>query len=360
MGSMGDWRRPDGRPASRPSGRWGTRSRSCEVLRDAVHDEVAGVRRGGAAAHYGREESAERRRTAAERSRRNAIGEIWWTTSPAAEEVEIWLCGGGGDLEDGGPVSETTSQFQEMEQVPGFYQAQGNWEMSKPENMFSLLNLDAEDDGGNDSQLTQTSSTSVQETAASKPDKCVQNDTTIVSCNGGALASSSGGYRMPLVWIDLEMTGLDILKDRILEIACIVTDGKLTKQIEGPNLVISQSKACLDNMNEWCKTHHASSGLTERVLQSEISEGDAEKQVLDFLMKHVGSGTPSIAGNSVYVDLLFLKRRSDPVYLSSSFAERKQTPRKGKSHRAMDDIKESIAELKYYKANIFKPQKSKK
>ena len=145
----------------------------------------------------------------------------------------------------------------------------------------------------------------------------------------------------------------------------------------GPNLVISQSKACLDNMNEWCKTHHASSGLTERVLQSEISEGDAEKQVLDFLMKHVGSDTPSIAGNSVYVDLLFLKKympRLAAIFshvivdVSSIMAlctrwypkERKQTPRKGKSHRAMDDIKESIAELKYYKGNIFKPQKSKK
>ncbi|VAI63355.1 unnamed protein product [Triticum turgidum subsp. durum] len=104
--------------------------------------------------------------------------------------------------------------------------------MSKPENMFSLLNLVGEDDEGNDSEVTQTSSTSIEETAASKPDKGVQNDTTVVSNNGAALASSSGGYRMPLVWIDLEMTGLDISKDRILEIACIVTDGKLTKQIE--------------------------------------------------------------------------------------------------------------------------------
>uniref|UniRef100_A0A453Q480 Exonuclease domain-containing protein n=2 Tax=Aegilops tauschii subsp. strangulata TaxID=200361 RepID=A0A453Q480_AEGTS len=118
------------------------------------------------------------------------------------------------------------------EQVLGLYQAEGNWEMSKPENMFSLLNLDGEDDAGNDSEVNQTFSTSAKETAARKPDKGVQNDTTVVSNNGGTLASSSGGYRMPLVWIDLEMTGLDISKDRILEIACIVTDGKLTKQIE--------------------------------------------------------------------------------------------------------------------------------
>ncbi|KAM0866070.1 hypothetical protein ACQ4PT_042865 [Festuca glaucescens] len=249
--------------------------------------------------------------------------------------------------------------------------------MSKLANMFSLLNLEGEDDGEDDREVTQTSSTSIGETAASKPDKGVQNGTTVVNSNGGDVVPSSGGYRMPLVWIDLEMTGLDISKDRILEIACIITDGKLTKQIEGPNLVINQSKDCLDNMGEWCKTHHASSGLTERVLQSEISERDAEKKVLDFLMRHVGSGTPLIAGNSVYVDLLFLKKYMPQlaaifshviVDVSTIMAlcirwypkERKQTPRKGKAHRAMDDIKESIAELKYYKNNIFKPQKSTK
>lgn len=246
--------------------------------------------------------------------------------------------------------------------------------MSKLANVFSLLNLDGEDDD-EEEEVTKTS-TSIEETAANKADKGVKNDTTVVNYNEGTLASSSGGYRMPLVWIDLEMTGLDISKDRILEIACIITDGKLTKQIEGPDLVINQSKDCLDNMGEWCKTHHASSGLTERVLQSEISEHDAEKQVLDFLMRHVGSGTPLIAGNSVYVDLLFLKKYMPQlaaifshviVDVSSIMAlcirwypkERKQTPRKEKTHRAMDDIKESIAELKYYKDNIFKPQKSK-
>ncbi|GJM84978.1 hypothetical protein PR202_ga00700 [Eleusine coracana subsp. coracana] len=184
----------------------------------------------------------------------------------------------------------------------------------------------------------------------------------------------------------LDGAGLDITKDRILEIACIITDGKLTKQIEiiwlltilqGPDLVISQSKDCLDNMGEWCKTHHAASGLTERVLQSELSEHDAEAQVIDFVKRHVGTGTPLLAGNSVYVDLLFLKKYMPQlaaifshviVDVSSIMAlcirwypkERKQTPRKQNTHRAMDDIRESIAELKYYKDNIFKPQKSKR
>ncbi|XP_066327346.1 oligoribonuclease-like isoform X1 [Miscanthus floridulus] len=244
--------------------------------------------------------------------------------------------------------------------------------MSKLTNMFSALCLDAEDDRV---EVPQASS-STDETVASKPDKNEQNDTTAVNYEA-ALVSSSGDYRMPLVWIDLEMTGLDITKDRILEIACVITDGKLTKQIEGPDLVISQSKDCLDNMGEWCKTHHAASGLTERVLQSELSEHDAEAKVLDFVRKHINSGTPLLAGNSVYVDLLFLKKYMPQlaavfshviVDVSSIMAlcirwypkERKRTPRKQKTHRAMDDIKESIAELKYYKDNIFKPQKSKR
>ncbi|XP_066327347.1 oligoribonuclease-like isoform X2 [Miscanthus floridulus] len=156
--------------------------------------------------------------------------------------------------------------------------------MSKLTNMFSALCLDAEDDRV---EVPQASS-STDETVASKPDKNEQNDTTAVNYEA-ALVSSSGDYRMPLVWIDLEMTGLDITKDRILEIACVITDGKLTKQIEGPDLVISQSKDCLDNMGEWCKTHHAASGLTERVLQSELSEHDAEAKVLDFVRKHINS-----------------------------------------------------------------------
>uniref|UniRef100_A0A0E0CK71 Exonuclease domain-containing protein n=1 Tax=Oryza meridionalis TaxID=40149 RepID=A0A0E0CK71_9ORYZ len=211
------------------------------------------------------------------------------------------------------------------------------WEMSELANKFLVLHLDGEGGGADDTEeaLIQTSS-SIKEADA----------------------------------------GLDVAKDRILEIACIITDGKLTKQIEVPDLVINQKKDLLDNMDEWCKTHHAASGLTQRVLQSTISEHDAETQVLDFVKKHVGSSPPLIAGNSVYVDLLFLKNYMPQlaaifshviVDVSSIMAlcirwypkERKRTPRKGKKHRAMNDIKESIAELKYYMDNIFKPQKSK-
>ncbi|KAJ0792353.1 putative oligonucleotidase [Helianthus annuus] len=100
---------------------------------------------------------------------------------------------------------------------------------------------------------------------------------------------------------------LNIEVDRILEIACIITDGKLNKSIEGPDLVIHQPKKCLDEMGEWCTEHHAASGLTEKVIQSTISEKEAEQRVVEFVKKHVGTYTPLLAGNSVYVDFMFLK-----------------------------------------------------
>ncbi|KAL5703390.1 hypothetical protein ACHQM5_028487 [Ranunculus cassubicifolius] len=186
-------------------------------------------------------------------------------------------------------------------------------------------------------------------------------------------SSSSEELRMPLVWIDLEMTGLDIQVDRILEIACIVTDGNLTKSVEGPDLVIHQSKECLDKMGEWCQSHHAASGLTKKVLQSTISESNAEKQVIEFVKKHVGTHTPLLAGNSVYVDFLYLKKYMPDLAILFSHVlvdvssikalcmrwypkENRKAPSKEKNHRAMDDIRESIKELKFFKENIFKPK----
>ncbi|KAG7572598.1 Exonuclease RNase T/DNA polymerase III [Arabidopsis suecica] len=123
-----------------------------------------------------------------------------------------------------------------------------------------------------------------------------------------------GDYKQPLVWIDLEMTGLNVEVDRILEIACIITDGNLTKSVEGPDLVVHQTKDCLDKMGEWCQTHHGDSGLTKKVRLSTISERDAEQKVIEFIKKHVGSENPLLAGNSVYVDFLFLKVLSLSVY----------------------------------------------
>ncbi|KAK3145116.1 hypothetical protein QOZ80_4AG0323380 [Eleusine coracana subsp. coracana] len=246
--------------------------------------------------------------------------------------------------------------------------------MSNLANMFAVLNVDAEDDREEVEKPTPSNAQAAEVTP--KPERSSQSKTMIVNYDGENLTPSSSDYKLPLVWMDLEMTGLDITKDRILEIACIITDGKLTKQIEGPDLVIRQSKECLDDMNDWCKIHHVSSGLAEQVLKSETSEQDAEKQVLDFIRRYIGSANPLIAGNSVYMDLLFLKKYMPQlagifshviVDVSSITAlcirwfpkERKEAPRKGKSHRAMDDIRESIKELQYYKENIFKSQRSK-
>ncbi|XP_020517157.1 oligoribonuclease isoform X1 [Amborella trichopoda] len=188
------------------------------------------------------------------------------------------------------------------------------------------------------------------------------------------LLEPSECYKWPLVWIDLEMTGLNLEVDRILEIACIITDGKLTKVLEGPDFIIYQSKECLENMGEWCQKQHAASGLTAKVLQSTINEQDAEKQVIEFIKKNVGTYQPVLAGNSVYVDFSYLKKYMPTlaglfshvlIDVSSVKAlclrwypkEFRKAPAKKNTHRAMDDIKESIQELKYLKDAIFKGSK---
>lgn len=130
-------------------------------------------------------------------------------------------------------------------------------------------------------------------------------------------------------------------------------------------------------MGEWCQEHHSASGLTERVLRGSITEREAEMQVLEFVKKNVGTYTPLLAGNSIYVDFQFLKKYMPE--LASLFShvlvdvstvkalclrwypkDNKKAPQKENKHRAMDDIKESIAELKYYKEHIFKATKSRK
>ncbi|XP_023731048.1 oligoribonuclease isoform X2 [Lactuca sativa] len=249
--------------------------------------------------------------------------------------------------------------------------------MSTLSNAFSLLELDVEDD-----REETTNATDNKKKANGNHDKETDSlqDATLIKNDKGTrqtLDMLEGEYRLPLVWIDLEMTGLNIEVDRILEIACVITDGKLTKSVEGPDLVIHQTKECLEKMGEWCQDHHAASGLTERVIQSSISEKEAEQQVVDFVKKHVGTYTPLLAGNSIYVDFLFLKKYMPDlaslfshvvVDVSSIKAlclrwfprDNKKAPKKENRHRAMDDIKESIAELKFYKENVFKSSKSKK
>lgn len=235
-------------------------------------------------------------------------------------------------------------------------------------NAFSVLNVDVEDDD----EIRGASSTSKPSTedtgdSSGKRNKEVNHSDNILLAN----EKQCEEYKLPLVWIDLEMTGLNVEVDRILEIACIVTDGKLTKSIEGPDLVIHQSKECLDRMGEWCQSHHKDSGLIIKVLQSTISEGEAEKQIIEFVKRNIGTYTPLLAGNSVYVDFVFLKKYMPDlaslfshvvVDVSSVKAlcirwyprENKKAPPKENKHRALDDIRESIMELKYYKQNIFK------
>ncbi|KAI8470911.1 MAG: ribonuclease H-like domain-containing protein [Monoraphidium minutum] len=175
----------------------------------------------------------------------------------------------------------------------------------------------------------------------------------------------------PLVWIDLEMTGLDLDKDTIIEIACLVTDGDLKTVVEGPSLVIHHPEEVLDNMNDWCKEHHGKSGLTQRVRDSTVTLEEAEKQVLEFVAAHTEYQAAQLAGNSVHVDRAFMQRRM-PALLAhmhyrivdvSSISEvarrwspklARNAPRKKGAHTALSDIKESLEELRYYRDKLFR------
>ncbi|KAI3919159.1 hypothetical protein MKW92_031698 [Papaver armeniacum] len=245
-------------------------------------------------------------------------------------------------------------------------------------NAFSVLDLDVDD---HQSQTPIITTDKVSRKGKKPSEMTVVKEDTKPSIKPDTLGlrshpTTSEEYRMPLVWIDLEMTGLNIEIDRILEIACIITDGNLEKSVEGPDLVIHQTKECLDNMGEWCKEHHAASGLTDRVLNSTITEREAEKQVMEFVKKHVGYNTALLAGNSIYVDFQYLKKYMPElaslfshvvVDVSSVKAlccrwfprDNKKAPSKENKHRAMDDIRESIRELRYYKQNIFKARSKK-
>ena len=171
-----------------------------------------------------------------------------------------------------------------------------------------------------------------------------------------------------LIWIDLEMTGLDPLEDRIIEIATVVTDKNLKILEEGPTLAVKQSDAMLDGMDEWCTTQHGQSGLTDRVRNSSISEGTAEAVTLAFLEQYVPPRTSPMCGNSICQDRRFLARWMPELeeffhYRNLDVSTLKELARrwspevcdgftKESSHLAMDDIKDSIAELQYYRKTI--------
>ncbi len=173
-----------------------------------------------------------------------------------------------------------------------------------------------------------------------------------------------------LIWIDLEMTGLEPDSDVILEIATIVTDAQLNVLAEGPSLVIHQSDAVLDNMNAWCIEQHGKSGLTQRVRASRISEAEAERQTLEFLRQWVPERSSPMCGNSIGQDRRFLVRympqleaffhyRNLDVSTVKELAARwapavKDAFVKQGSHLALDDIRESIAELRHYREHFIK------
>jgi oligoribonuclease len=171
--------------------------------------------------------------------------------------------------------------------------------------------------------------------------------------------------------MDLEMTGLDPERERIIEIAVLITDAQLEITAEGPDLVVHQPESLLAQMDAWNKKHHAASGLIERVRASTVTEADAEAEVLAFLRKHVGERTAPLTGNSIHQDRRFLRRYMPSVdaylhYRNVDVSTVKElvrrwypgiyggAPEKRGAHRAMDDIRDSIAELRYYRANAFR------
>jgi oligoribonuclease len=173
-----------------------------------------------------------------------------------------------------------------------------------------------------------------------------------------------------LIWIDLEMTGLDTASDFIIEIATIVTDSQLNILAEGPVLAIHQPDTVLNAMDEWNTRQHAGSGLTERVRKSPLDEEAAERLTLEFLARYVPPNASPMCGNSICQDRRFLARcmpeleryfhyRNLDVSTVKELAKR-WSPNilsgfvKGGSHLALDDTRDSIRELQYYRERLFR------
>ena len=172
-----------------------------------------------------------------------------------------------------------------------------------------------------------------------------------------------------LIWIDLEMTGLDTQSDNIIEIATIVTNQDLEIIAEGPEIVINQPKKIMDEMDEWNTKHHGKSGLTDKVLLSKITIQDAELETLNFLKKFVKAGISPMCGNSICQDRRFLARQMPELekffhyrnldvsslnILSNIWRpDIAKSVKKSSKHRALEDIKDSINELIHYKSTFF-------
>jgi oligoribonuclease len=170
-----------------------------------------------------------------------------------------------------------------------------------------------------------------------------------------------------LIWIDLEMTGLSPERDRIIELAVVVTDPQLTMRVDGPVLAIHQSDATLDAMDAWNKSTHGKSGLVDRVRASTIDEASAEETVIAWLRRFVGPGKSPMCGNTICQDRRFLANHMPRLeaffhYRNLDVSTIKELARrwkpavldnvkKNQSHTALADVHESIDELLVYRAN---------
>jgi len=179
-------------------------------------------------------------------------------------------------------------------------------------------------------------------------------------------------HRNYLVWLDLEMTGLDVEENTIIEIATIVTNNQLDIIAKGPDIIIHQPQSALDKMDEWNVTHHGSSGLTKAVQQSTISLKQAEQETLMFLQKHLSPNESPLCGNSIHMDRFFLHRymptlhaffhyRNIDVSTLKELAHRwapqlTKKLQKQSGHRAMADVEDSIQELRFYRQHFIAAQ----
>ena len=173
-----------------------------------------------------------------------------------------------------------------------------------------------------------------------------------------------------LIWIDLEMTGLDTQRDYIIEIASIVTDKNLNILAEGPNLAIHQPDEVMNNMDDWNTKQHGRSGLIDKVKKSTINESKAESETVKFLEQYIFKGQSPLCGNTICQDRRFLARCMPELeefchYRNLDVSSIRELGKrwyfedidnfqKNSNHRALDDIRDSIDELRYYRKTIFK------
>jgi oligoribonuclease len=173
-----------------------------------------------------------------------------------------------------------------------------------------------------------------------------------------------------LIWVDLEMTGLEPAVDRVIEIATLVTDQDLNIIAQGPVLAIYQTDATLAGMDDWNQKHHGQSGLIDRVRASKCSEQDAITQTIDFLSQYVPKGASPMCGNSIGQDRRFMNKYMSELeeyfhYRNVDVSTIKELVRrwspetmngfsKKNTHQALEDIKESIAEMQFYRTEVFK------